>query len=224
MNAQPLEIRGLRKRYGSLPVLEGVDLTLPAGASLAILGPTGCGKSTLLRCLAGLEEPDGGTVRLGDRWLWREGLGLPPAERGLSMVFQQPLLWPHLTVAENVAFAVSHLPAAEASHRAAWALALLEVAPLGRRHPAELSGGQARRVALARALAPQAPLLLLDEPLVNLDPDSRRAAQEALREALRQAPASLLLVTHDRGEAEALCDRTWDFPGSPHAPSPSTTA
>lgn len=207
-----LEVRGLGKRFGDVSVLEDIQLALPPDGSLAILGPTGRGKSTLLRCIAGLEEPDRGSIRLGDRWLWREGSSVPPSERGIAMVFQQPNLWPHMTVAGNIAFAVSHLPKGEAAERSRWAMELLGVEGLRLRHPAELSGGQARRVALARALAPQAPLLLLDEPLVNLDPDSRRAAQEALHAARRACPASLLLVTHDRAEAEALCEGLWPFP------------
>ena len=207
-----LEVRGLHKRFGEVPVLGGIDLDLPAGGSLAILGPTGCGKSTLLRCIAGLEEPDLGSIRLGERWLWQAGRSAVPSERGIAMVFQQPCLWPHLTVEGNLAFAVSHLPRREAADRVAWAMDLLGVSALGRRHPAELSGGQARRVSLARALAPRAPLLLLDEPLVNLDPDSRRAAQEALHAARQAHPAALLLVTHDRVEAEALCEGIWPFP------------
>lgn len=207
-----LEIRGLRKRFGEVSVLVDLSLDLPAAGSLAILGPTGCGKSTLLRCIAGLEDPDQGSIRLGDRWLWREGRSIVPSERGIAMAFQQPCLWPHLTVEGNIAFAVSHLPKGAAAERTAWAMELLGVAGLRHRHPAELSGGQARRVSLARALAPQAPLLLLDEPLVNLDPDSRRAAQEALQAARSACPASLLLVTHDRTEAEALCEGIWPFP------------
>ena len=111
-----------------------------------------------------------------------------------------------------MAFAASHLPKGEAVARVHWAMELLGIAELRRRHPAELSGGQARRVALARALAPRAPLLLLDEPLLNLDPGSRSAAQEALHAARKAYPCSLLLVTHDHAEAEALCERVWRFP------------
>ncbi len=206
-----LEVRELHKKYGDVTVLAGVDLDVPASGSIAILGPTGCGKSTLLRCIAGLEEPDRGSIRLGDRWLWQKSQSLQPSERNIAMVFQQPSLWPHLTVRHNISFAVSHLPHHEATERTHWAMNLLGVASLAHRHPAELSGGQARRVALARALAPQTPLLLLDEPLVNLDPDSRKATQEAIHIARKAHPATLLLVTHDRGEAEELCEGIWPF-------------
>ncbi|HWQ10500.1 MAG TPA: ATP-binding cassette domain-containing protein, partial [Holophaga sp.] len=200
-------------RFGPVPVLEDIDLDLPAGRSLAIVGPSGCGKTTLLRCVAGLEEPDRGTIRLGDGWLWQAGRSVAPSARGIAMAFQQPCLWPHMTVAANIAFAVSHLPRREAAERVAWAMALCSVEPFRHRHPSELSGGQARRVSLARALAPRAPLLLLDEPLVHLDADSRQAAREALRVARREHPAALLLVTHDRAEAEDLCEGLWSFPG-----------
>jgi iron(III) transport system ATP-binding protein len=206
-----LEVRGLSKTYGTLRILENINLRVPPGGSLAILGPTGCGKTTLLRCIAGLEKPESGMIRNGERWLFREGISLPPAERGVAMAFQQPCLWPHLTVAANVAFAVSHLPKPERKERTAWVLDLLGITELADRHPAEISGGQARRASLARALAPRAPLLLLDEPLVNLDSESRRTAQDSINKARSGDPFTLLLVTHDAPEAEALCDRTCVF-------------
>lgn len=218
MNPEPqslptgLRIQDLGVSKGGVPVLAGLELEAAPGERLAILGPTGCGKTTLLRAIAGLEIPDRGTIALEGRIQSGPGLHLPPAERGIAMAFQQPALWPHLTVEGNIAFAVAHLGRAEARARTAWALELLGLEALARRHPAQLSGGQARRAALARALAPRAPLLLLDEPLVNLDPASREACAQALRIAHQAAPCTLLLVTHDRAEAEALCSRVWEFP------------
>lgn len=217
-----LVVMGLVRALGGRRVLEGLDLEVPRDGALALQGPTGCGKTTLLRTIAGLERLDEGSVAFGGRILSGPGVHLPPWARGIAMAFQQPTLWPHLDVAGNVAFAVAHLPRAERAARVTWALDLLGLSALARRHPSELSGGQARCAALARALAPGAPLLLLDEPLVHLDAASRDAARTALREARRQRPATLLLVTHDPAEAEALCDRILTLKNA--APPPGISA
>jgi ABC-type Fe3+/spermidine/putrescine transport system ATPase subunit len=202
----PVSVRGLCKSFdGTTPVLAGVELEVAAGEILFLLGPSGCGKTTLLRILAGLEGADAGTVRFGDEDVTR----LPAERRGIGLVFQDYALWPHLDVAGNIAFGLDlkRLPRAEKAQRVAEALALVALDGYGRRGVHELSGGQQQRVALARALVVRPRLLLLDEPLSNLDPRLRGQMRQEIRRVCGAAGVTTVYVTHDREEALSTADR-----------------
>jgi len=200
-----LEIDRLSKRFGDLRVLDGVSLAVEEGEVLALLGPSGSGKTTFLRLLAGFETADLGTIRAGGRAVE----ALPPARRGFGMVFQHYALFPHLTVAGNAAFGLETTGASreEIAERVAEVLALVDLAGFEGRRIEELSGGQQQRVALARALAPRPRLLLLDEPLSNLDPELRERTRRELLEAIRRVGITTVLVTHEQEEAFYLGDR-----------------
>ncbi|HEX6199743.1 MAG TPA: ABC transporter ATP-binding protein, partial [Thermoanaerobaculia bacterium] len=191
-----LEIDRLSKRFGDLRVLDRVSLAVEEGEVLALLGPSGSGKTTFLRLLAGFETSDEGTIRAGGRAVE----ALPPARRGFGMVFQHYALFPHLTVAGNVAFGLETTGAsrAEIAGRVAEVLGLVDLAGFESRRIEELSGGQQQRVALARALAPGPRLLLLDEPLSNLDPELRERTRRELLEAIRRVGITTVLVTHEQ--------------------------
>lgn len=199
-----LTVDGVCKRYDGQPVLEGATLAVPAGAVLALLGRSGCGKTTLLRLVAGFERADAGRIALGGRVLDGGGHHLPPEKRGIGYVPQEGTLFPHLTVAGNVGFGLRG--GARARARIAEALALTGLSGLERRYPHELSGGQQQRTALARALAPSPPLVLLDEPFAALDLGLRRSVCADVVALLRQTGASAILVTHDPVEAFASAD------------------
>jgi len=199
-----LVVRGLVKSFGGTPVLRGLDLTVPEGALVAVLGPSGCGKTTLLRLVAGFETPDAGEVVIGGRTVAGGGSGLPPERRRVGVVPQEGALFPHLSVAGNVAFGLPR--AARRSRRVAEILELVGLAGFGERMPHELSGGQQQRVALARALAPEPALVLLDEPFNALDTGLRAAVREDVRAALHAAGATAVLVTHDQQEALSVAD------------------
>ncbi|PEH43774.1 ABC transporter substrate-binding protein [Burkholderia gladioli] len=202
-------MRGLRQRFGAHTVLDGIDLDVPAGTTLALLGPSGCGKSTLLKLLAGLLQPDEGAVQFGDQIVAEPGHCLPPEARELGMVFQDYALWPHLTVAGNVAFPLEmrRVPRAERAAAVAQALERVGLGGLGARRPSALSGGQQQRVALARAIVARPRVLLFDEPLSNLDPQLRASLALEIRELLAQLGTTAVYVTHDRAEADTLAHR-----------------
>ncbi|HEX9670860.1 MAG TPA: ABC transporter ATP-binding protein [Thermoanaerobaculia bacterium] len=197
-----LVLDGLSKRFGGHTVLDGVALAVGRGEVLALLGPSGSGKTTLLRLLAGFETPDAGRILVDGERLDP----LPPARRNVGMVFQHYALFPHLSVGENVAFGL-RLPRAEAAARVAAALASVDLPGFEDRRVGEISGGQQQRVALARALAPEPRLLLLDEPLSNLDPSLRERTRRELRRALAKVGITTVLVTHEQEEAFHLGDR-----------------
>ena len=200
-----LELRGLTKRFGAILAVDDVSLTLAEGETVALLGPSGCGKSTLLRLVAGLERPDNGRLRLSGA----DVTDVPPQRRDVGMVFQSFALFPHLDVAGNVAFGLveAGMPAARRAEKVAELLELVGLAGLGARRVDRLSGGQQQRVALARALAPDPALLLLDEPLSNLDEQLRQALKGELARLLGALGKRALYVTHDQSEAFALADR-----------------
>ena len=201
-----IEVRGVRKRYGPVLAVDSFDVTVPATARVAVLGASGCGKTTLLRMIAGLDVPAAGTVRIGGADASAPGLCIPPHARGIGFVFQDAALFPHMSVAANVGYGVTG-PKAQVRARVLELLSLVGLEGLGARYPAELSGGQRRRAALARALAPGPARLLMDEPLTNLDSSSRDALLQTIDALAAASGASLLYVTHDRGEALALgCD------------------
>ncbi|MDA8021092.1 MAG: ABC transporter ATP-binding protein [Thermoanaerobaculia bacterium] len=200
-----LELRDLCKRFGEVRVLEGLSLEVEEGEVLALLGLSGSGKTTALRLLAGFETPDAGTIHLDGDDLVR----VPPAKRGVGMVFQHYALFPHMTVAENVAFGLQSQGwrKAKIEERVAEMLRLVDLESYGSRRPAEISGGQQQRIALARALAPEPRLLLLDEPLSNLDPALRERTRSELLLAVRRIGITTVLVTHEQEEAFHLGDR-----------------
>jgi iron(III) transport system ATP-binding protein len=202
--AASLSVAGLRKAFGDSPVLTGLDLEVPTGSLTAVLGPSGCGKTTLLRLLGGFEHADAGSIRLGERVLCDAGTHLAPERRAIGFVPQEGALFPHLDVAANVGFGLSR--AQRRGGRVEELLALVDLPGLGKRLPHQLSGGQQQRVALARALAPEPGLVLLDEPFDALDAGLRAQVRGEVREALRAAGATALLVTHDQEEALSLAD------------------
>jgi len=200
-----IEVKDLTLSFGSVSVLKNMNLDVEEGEFVVLLGPSGCGKSTLLNCLAGLLDITDGQIWIkGKNVTWSE-----PSERGIGMVFQSYALWPHLDVAGNVGYAlrVRGLPAAERASRVATALETVGLAGFQPRRVQDLSGGQRQRVALARCLAMQPRLLLLDEPLANLDAHLREAMVEELRHLHRATGTTILYVTHDQAEALAMADR-----------------
>ena len=203
-----LELSQLDIQYPgrSTPAVQGVNLGLRAGEIGVLIGPSGCGKTTLLRAVAGLEPVSGGKILLSKRVVSEPGHTVPAERRRIGMVFQDYALFPHMDVGRNVGFGIEHLPKAERAQRVAEVLTLVGLEGAEKRFPHELSGGQQQRVALARALAPKPDLLLLDEPFSNLDIDLRERLAQEVRNILKAAKATALLVTHDQLEAFAIGD------------------
>ncbi|MBB3898188.1 ABC transporter ATP-binding protein [Roseococcus suduntuyensis] len=198
-----LEVRGLERRFGATRAVADCSFSLARGEVFALLGPSGCGKTTLLNLLAGFELPDAGEVLL-------DGVSIgdqPAHRRGIGVVFQSYALFPHMTVASNIAYGLKRLRGAERDARVAECVALLKLEGLEGRYPAALSGGQKQRVAVARALAPRPALLLLDEAFSALDRNLREATQVELSLLLRRLGITTILVTHDQREAFSLADR-----------------
>jgi iron(III) transport system ATP-binding protein len=202
-----IEIRQLSKSLGAVQVLEGFSLDVKADTQVVILGASGSGKTTLLRLIAGLETPDGGEILLDGKPASRPDWVLPPFKRNLGMVFQSPALWPHMTAAENIRFGLHHLPKEESRRRTMDLMISLGLDGLSKRYPHELSGGEARRVALARALAPRPRLLLMDEPLTNLNPELIGQSLAVIHDHLEKYPSTLVYVTHDSQEAKSISSR-----------------
>ena len=200
-----IQLEGVAKSWGSTTALQAIDLSIPSGAFCVLLGPSGCGKSTTLRIIAGLEQASAGRVRIGGQ----DVTDLPPAERGIAMVFQNYALFPHLSVAENIGFGLSvrKVPKAEAARRLHDAAGLLGLSHLLDRKPGQLSGGQQQRVALARALVAQAHVCLMDEPLSNLDAQLRQEMRAELRELQQRLGLTVVYVTHDQAEAMSMADQ-----------------
>ncbi|WP_414432170.1 ABC transporter ATP-binding protein [Alcanivorax sp. IL2] len=230
MNPPLLTLDNLACGYHQQAVVKDLSLELAAGEIACLLGPSGCGKTTTLRAIAGLEPVTGGSIHIQGRQVSSRSRQLPPEKRGLGMVFQEHALFPHLTVADNVAFGLRKQPREQQRLRVSECLERVRLSGMEDRYPHELSGGQQQRVALARALAPRPALLLLDEPFASLDLDLRRALARELGDILRQENVTALLVTHDQEEAFALADRVgvmhqgqleqWDTPYNIyHAPA-----
>jgi ABC-type Fe3+/spermidine/putrescine transport system ATPase subunit len=204
-NSECLTVRGLSASWGATPVLTEIDLDVARSEFVVLMGPNGSGKTTLLRCLVGLERTTGGTVSLQGRSLD----GVPTHRRGIGMLFQEAALFPNRSVWENVAYGlgVAHRPRAEIDRRVDTVLDLLRLRPLSDRAPHALSGGERQRVALARTLAPEPPLVLLDEPFASVDVEIRRGLRSEFRRALAATGTAALHVTHDREEGLLLADR-----------------
>jgi len=206
-----LAVKDLALRLGDAEILQGVSLTVAAGEAVALLGASGSGKTTLLRAIAGLERPHAGSIAIGERVLFdaERGIDLPAEQRGLGLVFQSYALWPHRTVFENVATGLKlrDVTPDEITQRVDRVLAQFDLSAFAARLPAQLSGGQQQRVAIARALVYEPPVILLDEPLSNLDARLREDARGWLRLLITTLGLSAIHVTHDQAEAMAIADR-----------------
>ena len=200
-----LTLEKLSKIYGDFAAARDIDLSIAKGEFVSLLGPSGCGKTTTLQMIAGLVEPTTGTIRLDGRDITRE----TPNKRGLGIVFQSYALFPHMTVAQNVAFGLEmrKVAKAERDERVASMLGLVHLGGFAERYPRQLSGGQRQRVAIARALVIQPPVLLLDEPLSNLDAKLREEMQFELRRIQQRVGTTTIMVTHDQAEALSISDR-----------------
>jgi iron(III) transport system ATP-binding protein len=198
-----IELIGVHRHFGAVTAVDGLDLEVATGAIVALLGPSGCGKTTALRVIAGFERPDAGTVDIAGRRVAGKGVDIAPERRRVGMVFQDYALFPHLDVAGNAGYALGRRPDPA---RIEAVLELVGLTDAAHRRPHELSGGQQQRVALARALAPRPEVVLLDEPFSNLDASLRVRVRADVREILREAGVSALLVTHDQDEALSLAD------------------
>ena len=217
-----LEVENLRHSYGAQEVVRNLSFSLARGAIGCLLGPSGCGKTTVLRCIAGFEAVREGAIRIADRLVSGPGAMLPPEARRVGMVFQDYALFPHLSVAGNIAFGLRSASAAVREARVRELAELVGLAAELDKYPHEISGGQQQRVALARALAPRPELLLLDEPFSNLDVDLRERLSHEVREIIKASGATAVLVTHDQQEAFAMADeigvlsegalQQWDTP------------
>jgi iron(III) transport system ATP-binding protein len=204
MSAPFLSCEGVNKRFGAVKAVEEVSFGVEKGHAFALLGPSGCGKTTLLRLIAGFERPDGGMIRLGGRVISGRGTMMPPERRRIGLVFQDYALFPHMSVRDNVAFGLKRNGR---NGRVEELLGVVGLSGLGGRMPHELSGGQQQRVALARTLAAEPELVLLDEPFSNLDPSLRGRLRTEVRGILASLGMTAVFVTHDQEEALSLAER-----------------
>ena len=203
-----VELSNLTKTYGGVAVVDRVSLAIAPGTLVCLLGPSGCGKTTTLRMIAGFVEPDAGEIRVGGALVSAPGATLPPERRNMAMIFQSYALWPHMTVAENILYGLKlrKLDRAVQQAKLDAMLAITQLAPLAGRYPGELSGGQQQRVALARALVVEPEILLLDEPLSNLDANLREEMRFEVRRLHDTCGITSIYVTHDQSEAMATAD------------------
>jgi iron(III) transport system ATP-binding protein len=205
-----VEIEDVEFRYDVRPVLKGIDMRFPRGQVISIMGLSGCGKTTTLRLVAGFLTPEAGEIWVGDRRVSSPGAVVPPERRRMAMIFQSYALWPHLTVAQNVAYGLrfkAELSRTEQARKVADMLAIVQLGGLEARYPGELSGGQQQRVAVARALVVEPEILLLDEPLSNLDANLREEMRFEIRRLHEAFGITTLYVTHDQAEAMVISDR-----------------
>jgi len=206
-----IQIKNLSKHFGRVAAVNDVSLTIEPGSFLTLLGPSGCGKTTLLRCVAGLEDPDGGEIYIGDKLVFSypQGISLGPGQRNLGLVFQSYALWPHMTVYKNMTFAleIQKLSKDEMNRRVRESLAEVQMEEYAGRYPREMSGGQQQRIALARMLAYRPKVFLMDEPLSNLDARLRMDMRAELKRLHHVAKATTIYVTHDQVEALTMSSK-----------------
>jgi iron(III) transport system ATP-binding protein len=204
-----LKTESVSKLFGTFRALDDVSIDVKDGEFLAVLGPSGCGKTTLLRLIAGFDKVDAGRITIGDRLVSSTDRQVPPEDRRVGIVFQSHALWPHMTVAENVGYAlrVARVNKPEMQKRVEDSLAVVGLAGFGARRPSALSGGQRQRVALARCLVQSPALVLLDEPLANLDVHLRAAMEDEFVDFHRRTKSTMVYITHDQAEAMAMADR-----------------
>ncbi|MGM0401681.1 MAG: ABC transporter ATP-binding protein [Chloroflexota bacterium] len=195
------------KRFSETTAVQGVSFEIPQGEIAILLGPSGSGKTTLLHLIAGLLPLDEGEIHLNGTLASNPSFNLPPFKRDIGFVFQSPALWPHMTVAQNILFGLANLSTLERQERLKRLLGRTNIGHLADRYPHEISGGEARRVAVVRALAPEPRILLMDEPLTNLDPDLHTELMALIREHVQATGTTLLYVTHRADEAEQLAQR-----------------
>jgi len=204
-------LSNISKTFSETSVIPTLSLSIGENEFLSLLGPSGCGKTTIIRMIAGLENPTQGSIQIGEDCVFdsEKGISIPPEKRGLGMVFQSYALWPHMTVLENIAFPLKcqKVSPSQIKERCEKILAQVQLGGLENRKPNQLSGGQQQRVALARALVYQPKVLLLDEPLSNLDANLREEMCEQIGQIKKQSPISMIYVTHDQNEAVRLSDR-----------------
>lgn len=206
-----INVKNLVKRYGTLTVVHGISFDVGKGEFISLLGPSGCGKTTTLRCIAGLEDADGGVVQIDGKVVSapEQDILVPAHQRQIGMVFQSYAIWPHMTVAANVGFPLSirKVPAADVAKQVDEALEIVGMRHLRERHPSQLSGGQQQRVALARAIVGRPSVLLFDEPLSNLDAKLREGTRIEIKRLQRELDVATVYVTHDQEEALSMSDR-----------------
>jgi iron(III) transport system ATP-binding protein len=204
-----LTVDSVSKNFGNFTALDGVSLKVRNGEFIAILGPSGCGKTTLLRTVAGFERADAGTIRIGDREVSSPSRHVVPEQRHIGIVFQSYALWPHMSVADNVGYGlkVARVPAQERRRRVDDALAMVGLQEFRAKTPGMLSGGQRQRVALARCLVTSPSLVLLDEPLANLDVHLRASMEDEFMDFHKRTGTTMFYITHDQAEAMAMADR-----------------
>jgi iron(III) transport system ATP-binding protein len=204
-----LELENLTKRYGDVVAVDAINLSVEHGEFVCLLGPSGCGKTTTLRMIAGFLEPDGGEIRVGGKVVSSVRGVVPPERRNMSMIFQSYAIWPHMTVSQNVGYGLKmkQMPPPERKSRTDALLKATKLSIQAERYPSELSGGQQQRVALARALAPKPDILLLDEPLSNLDTNLRGDMRIEIRRLHDEFHYTSIYVTHDQVEAMTMADR-----------------
>ncbi|MDJ0930558.1 ABC transporter ATP-binding protein [Breoghania sp.] len=204
-----IRIDSIAKSFDRTPILKDISLQIEEGEFVAVLGPSGCGKTTLLRCLAGFETLDAGQIEIGGQTVSGPSRHVPPEKHNIGVVFQNYALWPHMNVAQNVAYGlkIAGLAKKDRAARVAHVLDLVELGGFADRRPADLSGGQRQCVALARGLAMESRVVLLDEPLANLDVHLRGALEEEFAAFHARSGATMFYITHDQAEALALADR-----------------
>lgn len=202
-----VELQNVSRSFGEVRAAAGLTFSIDEGEFFSLIGPSGCGKTTTLRLIAGLDQPDGGTITIGRKVVAGNHFWIPPEKRGIGIVFQDYALFPHMTVYQNIAFGLKGLTQEEIRARVEEILAIAGLKGLEKRYPHELSGGQCQRVALARSLAPMPGVILLDEPFSNLDAGLRDDLRDETKRILKETGATSILVTHDQEEAFCLSDR-----------------
>jgi ABC-type sulfate/molybdate transport systems ATPase subunit len=202
-----ISVQGISKSFGVVAAVADVSFDIARGEAVALVGASGSGKTTVLRLVAGLETPDCGTVAIGGRVVSRKDWSCPPHERGIGMVFQKPALWPHMTLAQNIAFGISGENKSAAGQRLHTLLRLTHLEGLEARYPHQVSGGEAQRASLARALAPSPAILFLDEPMAGLDEDLVKSMAGLLHEVRRATGVTVVYVSHHLDEARAVTSR-----------------